>query len=53
MADTDVRRRPAPGLWPWVVGLLVLALVAWGAVELLDRRAVAPPDAAAPATGAP
>lgn len=53
MADIHVKRRRAPGLWPWVAGLLVLSLVVWGATELLSRDAAKELDAAAPATGAP
>lgn len=53
MAEINVRRRRAPGLWPWVVGLLVLSLVVWGTTELLDRDAAAGLDGAAPSTGAP
>lgn len=34
MADIDVRRR-GPGIWPWVVGLVVLALVVWLLAEML------------------
>lgn len=28
MADIDVRRR-GPSIWPWIVGLVVLALLVW------------------------
>lgn len=38
MADLDVRRR-APGLRPWIAGVLLLAALAALAVWLLDERA--------------
>lgn len=53
MAGIDVGRRRAPGLWPWVAGLLVLALVVWGTTELLRSDAAADLDGAVPSTGVP
>ncbi|HET7461488.1 MAG TPA: hypothetical protein VFJ82_09565 [Longimicrobium sp.] len=35
MADTAARR--GPGAWPWVAGLIVLALLLWGITRLLDE----------------
>lgn len=35
MADINVEKR-SPGIWPWVVGLAVLALLIWALVALLD-----------------
>lgn len=58
MADLNVERK-SPGVWPWVLGLLVLALVIWGLVELFggDPETIQDPEAAVPAdtavTGAP
>ncbi len=34
MTEIKVERR-RPGVWPWVLGLTVLALVIWGLTELL------------------
>jgi hypothetical protein len=34
MADIDVQRR-GPGILPWVLGLILLALVVWGLSEVL------------------
>ncbi|MEW5929336.1 MAG: hypothetical protein AB1941_17930 [Gemmatimonadota bacterium] len=47
MADIDIERK-GPGIWPWIIGLLVLALVAWLLVEALadDDEAVEQPVAA-------
>lgn len=49
MADTAGERR-GPGAWPWVAGLLVLALLLWGITRLLDDPA---PVAAEPVPVAP
>ncbi|HEX8695800.1 MAG TPA: hypothetical protein VF746_25515 [Longimicrobium sp.] len=57
MADT--RAEPGrPGAWPWIGGLLVLALLIWGITRLLGAggdhavEAAVPPPAAAPAAPA-
>ena len=49
MADTAVGRR-GPGAWPWVAGLIVLALLLWGITRLLNDPA---PVAADPVPVAP
>ncbi len=36
MADINVERRPR-SIWPWVVGLLVLAALAWLLLSMLGR----------------
>lgn len=67
MADIDIQRK-GPLIWPWILGLLVLGLLAWllfaggddevevvdpGAVGAVTEPAVAPaPDQADPAGGA-
>jgi len=33
VADINVERK-GPSVWPWVVGLLILALLVWGLMEL-------------------
>lgn len=38
MAETDVRGR-APGLRPWILGILLLAALAAAGLWLLDERA--------------
>lgn len=35
MADIDVERKGGPGIWPWIIGLIVLALLAWLLIEWL------------------
>lgn len=35
MAEIHVERKRGPGVWPWVAGLLLLALLVWGALEWL------------------
>lgn len=35
MADLEVERK-GPSIWPWVIGLLVLALLIWALVELFE-----------------
>jgi hypothetical protein len=62
MADINVERK-GPSIWPWIIGLLVLALLIWAVAEMVDRddrvadtvettvpAAEAPPPAAPPAT---
>lgn len=34
MADIDVERK-GPSIWPWIIGLLVLALIVWAVAEML------------------
>ena len=44
MADINVERK-GPSIWPWIVGLLVLALLIWALVEMFggqDDTTVAP-----------
>lgn len=63
MADIDVQQKSGPGIWPWIIGLVVLALLAWLVAEWLgeDDEVVAPvaeapvvaPPVAAPVTEAP
>ncbi|HWV58323.1 MAG TPA: hypothetical protein VNZ57_12790 [Longimicrobiales bacterium] len=36
MADINVERK-SPSIWPWIVGLLVLALLIWAIAEMVDR----------------
>ena len=38
MAEIQVERKKAT-VWPWVLGLLLLALVAWAAIEMIDVNA--------------
>ena len=37
MAEIGVERRRKLGVWPWVVGLLVLALAVWALAEILGQ----------------
>lgn len=58
MADINVERK-GPSIWPWIIGLLVLALLIWALVEMFDSDepevAAVDPVATAPmvAPGAP
>lgn len=36
MADINVERK-GPSIWPWIVGLIVLALLIWALVEMFGR----------------
>lgn len=59
MADIDVERKKA-SIWPWIIGLLVLALLIWALMEMFESdepevvgtdpvaAPVVMPDAAAP-----
>lgn len=38
MADINVQRK-GPSVWPWIIGLLVLALLIWALVELFEGDA--------------
>ncbi|HEX7091247.1 MAG TPA: hypothetical protein VF192_13985 [Longimicrobiales bacterium] len=35
MADINVERK-GPSVWPWIIGLLVLALLIWAIAEMVD-----------------
>ncbi|HEX7051985.1 MAG TPA: hypothetical protein VF188_17385, partial [Longimicrobiales bacterium] len=67
MADINVERK-GPSIWPWIIGLIVLALLIWAIAEMVDTEEpavaevepverVEQPPAAVPAptpmTGAP
>ena len=58
MADINVERKDTP-VWPWIVGLLVLALLAWLLYSMLGRdddparTAVLPADTVAEGMAAP
>lgn len=54
MADLNLERKRGPLLWPWLVGLVVLALLIWGIAELVntdrDNQQMAQADSAGAAT---
>ena len=55
MADIDIERK-GPGVWPWIIGLLLLGLLAWAVMEWVDvdePEAVVPVAAVDPAPLAP
>jgi chromosome segregation ATPase len=37
MADIDVQRKTGPGIWPWILGLVVLALLIWAIAAMTGR----------------
>ncbi len=37
MAEIDVERR-GPTIWPWIIGLVVLAVVIWLVAEILGEQ---------------
>ena len=53
MADINVERK-GPSIWPWIIGLIVLALLIWALMELFGRNepgvVEGEPVATAPAT---
>ena len=51
MADIKVERK-GPSIWPWIIGLLVLALLIFALMELFGRSESGVPASAEPATGA-
>ncbi len=50
MAEIRIERRRGPGLWPWLIGLVVLALLIWAIAELVntdrDNKTMAAADSA-------
>ena len=44
MADINVERK-GPSVWPWIAGLLVLAIAIWALAEMFGGDAVAVDDA--------
>ena len=41
MADINVERK-GPSIWPWIVGLLVVALLAWALIEMFGGGEMRP-----------
>jgi hypothetical protein len=37
VAEIEAQRR-GPTIWPWIIGLVVLALLVWALAELLGTR---------------
>lgn len=51
MAEIRVERKERRGMLPWILGLLLLALVLWGIAEMTGRDDGAAEDAGASAVG--
>lgn len=51
MADIQVARK-GPSIWPWIIGLIALALLIWALVQLFedDRAVTTDPDLEQPAS---
>jgi hypothetical protein len=51
VADIEVERK-GPSIWPWIIGLIALALLIWALVELFedDRAVVTDPGLEQPAS---
>lgn len=47
MADINVERK-GPSIWPWIIGLIVLALLIWALTQLFGRNETRPTPAATP-----
>ena len=52
MAEINVERK-GPSVWPWVVGLLVIALLAWALIEMFGRDQRSGQPAATDTVGVP
>lgn len=39
MADINVERKHGASVWPWIVGLIVLALLVWAVMQMGDGNA--------------
>jgi len=37
MAEIRVERKKTTNIWPWIIGLILLALVAWGITSAMHR----------------
>ncbi len=50
MAEIRIERKRGPSIWPWVIGLIVLALLIWAIAELVntdrDNKTMAVADSA-------
>ena len=53
MAEIRIERRRGTGLWPWLIGLVVLALLMWAIAELVNTDRDNKTMAAADSAGAP
>jgi hypothetical protein len=55
MADIHIQRKRGPGVWPWILGVAVLALVVWGVIEMTgsDRTAADQQEQVVPAAEQP
>lgn len=51
MAEIRVERKERRSLLPWILGLLLLALVAWGLMQMNDRDDDTAVDTGASAAG--
>jgi hypothetical protein len=49
MANIDIQQKRGPGIWPWIAGLAVLALIIWGVMEMTNDRTAATDTTAQPA----
>jgi hypothetical protein len=38
MAEIRVERKPRRSIWPWILGLIVAALLIWGLVATMNNR---------------
>lgn len=52
MADIRVERK-GRSVWPWIVGLVVLALLIWAVMEMVEGNQAEMVDEDPVATGAP
>jgi hypothetical protein len=52
MADIDVERK-GPSIWPWIIGLIILALLIWALVELFGEDEAEVAEAPVPAVVSP
>lgn len=48
MADIDVQRKESSSIWPWIIGLIVLALLIWLLASLFDNDDEVEPIVEAP-----
>jgi hypothetical protein len=34
VADINIQEKRGPGIWPWIIGALVLVLIVWGVTQM-------------------
>lgn len=46
MAEIHIERKRTTNIWPWIIGLILAALLIWALYEVMDRDEDTVPDTA-------